>query len=250
MDSVELKAQIILTLSIPVQAILKGFYSTVTVNFLTWNKAYALFPLPTFVHHKGYLLKALDNYLSSLLDKYSRRGWRFQGAMWPEEEIHSNKPVRTRRLIGDEFTWMIPLDTSKVDWSKTPDFVLEYSNFELESSRWAASSNHKIVAKGFHSGVLRHKYLVTSMSWMTFLGARVDKLAVLELYKLAPEKRLARFQGAITQTNEGDGMAMYMWMEREMADFQKPDSWTYWDDEIPKWHQAWLQKEAQSKKDR
>lgn len=230
------------------QAILSSFYSTVVVNFLTWNKAYAIFPLPTFVHHKGFLLKPLDNYISSVLEKYSRRGWRFQGQMWPEEK-GSNQPIQASRLIGDKFTWMIPFDTSHVNWSTTPDFVLEYGDFVLKPSPWAESSNYKIEATWFQSAVLRHKYLFASLSWMKFLGARVDELTILELYKLEPDKRPARFRRALSRTDEQDRFTMYRLVQDEMRDFQKPDSWTYWDDEVPKWHEAWLQSEAQSKKD-
>lgn len=27
--------------------------------------------------------------------------------------------------------------------------------------------------------------------------------------------------------------------------FQRPDSWTYWDDHIPKWYEAWKQQEEE-----
>lgn len=229
------------------QVILRNFHSTAVVNFFTWNKAYAIFPLPTFVHHKAYLLKPLDNYLSTLLEKYSRRGWRFQEAMWPEDES-SNQPIQDTRRIGDEFTWMIPFDTSNVNWSKTPDFVVEYSNFGLKPKPWGEaleSSNYEISATLFEAEVLRHRYLYCTTSWMEFLGKRVDKLTVLELYKLSPALRPAHFQGPLHATDEGERFALY----RQMGNFSKPDSWTYWDNEIPQWYEAWRQSEAQSKKD-
>lgn len=159
------------------QVILRNFHSTAVVNFFTWNKAYAIFPLPTFVHHKGYLLKPLDNYLSTLLEKYSRRGWRFQEAMWPEDES-SNQPIQDTRRIGDEFTWMMPFDTSNVNWSKTPDFVVEYSSFGVNPNPWgepSESSYYEISATLFAAEVLRHRYLYCTTSWMKFLGKRVDK---------------------------------------------------------------------------
>lgn len=60
-----------------------------------------------YIRHKGYLLKPASNYLSPLLEKYSRRGWGFHGAIWPEEK-NSNQPIQDTRRIGDGFIWMIP----------------------------------------------------------------------------------------------------------------------------------------------
>lgn len=240
----ELRAQIIITSDLPLRAILCNFHSTVVVNFFAWNKAYAIFPLPTFVHHKGYLLKPLDNYLSALLEKYSRRGWRIQGGMWPEES-RSNHPIQAHRRIGDKFTWMIPFDTSNVGWSKSPDSVLEYGTFGTETIQGDPTRSYKIQAAPFDAGVLRHHYLYNSLSWMKFLGERVDALTILELYKLPPTLRPARFQGALSETDQIDRVALYL----DMSEFQKPVGWTYWDDEVPKWYQAWRQAEAESKKD-
>lgn len=238
MDLADLKVQIIITRHIPVQAILTGFYSSVVVNFFAWNKAYAIFPLPTFIHHKGYLLKPLSNHFSALLDKYSRRGWRFQEAMWPEE-ASSNQPMQKTRRVGDEFTWIIPFDISNVTWSKTPDLALEYVNFDVQDEDRANTRYHSIKAKSFISHVLRHEYLFGDNSWMGFLGERVDELTRMELYKIEPEARPQRFQDTIGRVS-----AMYRYMES----FQKPDSWTYWDDQIPKWYQAWRHVETAKKR--
>lgn len=78
MDSSEPKVQSIVTRLVPAQAILAGSYSTIGVNLFTCDKAYAVFPLPTFIRHKRYLLLPLSDHVSGLLEKYSRRGWRFQ----------------------------------------------------------------------------------------------------------------------------------------------------------------------------
>ena len=239
----------------PIQVILRSFYSTAVVNIFTWNKAYAIFPLPTFVHHKGYLLKPLDNYLSGPLEKYSRRGWRFQETMWPEDKS-SNQPIQDTRRIGDKFTWMIPFDTSNVDWSKTPDFVLEYSNFRVnpkprgeEEQVESDSSNYEISASRFEAKVLRHDYLYGTKSWMEFLGKRVDKLTILELYKLSPALRPPHFQGPLQAANEEQRVSLYSQLQTFFPQMLPNSvSWTYWDDEIPQWYEAWQQLEAQLKK--
>ncbi|MCJ1267056.1 hypothetical protein MMC22_006941 [Lobaria immixta] len=220
-DSAERKAQIILTRKIPLQAILRGFYSTVVVNFFAWNKAYSMFPLHTFVHHKGYMLKPLNNHFSTLLEKYSRRGWKFQNAMWPEE-ISPNQPIEGTRRIGDEFSWMIPFDVSNVKWSKTPDSVLEYASFDVhleDRDEGTEKKHYTVTAFHFFSDVLRHEYLYgVSGHWLDFLGERVDELTRLELYKMAPEARPVR-----PAALQGPDAPMYGCMEGH----KKPDGWTY-----------------------
>ena len=56
-----------------------------------------------------------------------------QEIMWPEEK-RINHPVRKYRQLGDRFTWTIPVDSKKVEWSKTPNYVLEYASFGTVSN--------------------------------------------------------------------------------------------------------------------
>lgn len=226
------------------QAILSGFYSTVVVNIFTWNKAYSIFALPTFIRHKGYLLKPASDYLSPLLEKYSRRGWRIQGAMWPEEEKNKNQPIQFTRRVGDKFTWMIPFDTSNVTPSTTPDFVLEYADFEvdLRDFEGVETPYYVMTANVFDSDVLEHRYVFGDIfrrrNWMWFLGARVDQLTVLELYKMEPAARPVGFR---------QGFSRHTAMHGCMEGTPKPDTWTYYDDEVPSWYQVWRQSEAELK---
>lgn len=237
----EVQAQIILTEKIPLQAVLRTFYTTVVVNFFTWNKAYAIFPFHTFVRHKGYLLKPLCDYYSGLMAKYSRRGWRFQEAMWPEE-ISGNQPIRDVRRIGDMFTWMIPFDTSNINRSETPDSVVEYAAFAMkleDDNQCVVTKHYKIRAYVFKAEVLRYRYLYGDPGWMRFLGARVDELTRMELYKMARAKRPPGFQRSPIH-----GFTV---MYGCMSGTRKPHGWTYWDDELPVWYGAWLEAYVLSK---
>ncbi|KAL9002532.1 MAG: hypothetical protein Q9180_009968, partial [Flavoplaca navasiana] len=118
------EVHVIATSNNPINAILEGFYSTTVLNFITWNKAYALCPLTTFVQKRGYLLHDSDEYLASLVDKYTQRGWNIQPTMSPEDQ-KVNHSVNFHRRVGDRFTWKIPFDVRNVKCSKTPDAVLE-----------------------------------------------------------------------------------------------------------------------------
>lgn len=116
--------------------------------------------------------------------KNSRRAWRFQQAIWPEE-ISSNQPIQDSRRLGDEFNWMIPFDTSSVSWWQNPDFVLEYANFKILQDNDDRRSNapYYIVAAGiFVSELLRHRHLYGVSQWMKFFWKRsgwIDKVRAI-----------------------------------------------------------------------
>ena len=236
------KIQIITTTHIPIKSILRGFYSTVLVNIMSWNKAYSAFPLSTFVQHKGYQLKALDEYFAPLVSKYSRRGWNMQEIMWPEER-RVNHPIRKHRRIGDRFTWTIPFNTKGIKWSKTPDYVLEHACFRILCPRPgypdpnAAIHEHRgpkyfyIDAEIFHGPTLKYAYLHGGDDLVYFLGIRVDQSTLMELRKLEPSARPANYDNLVQ-----DPRRFY-----QRAFFPKPDSWTYRDDELPGWYKAWEQ---------
>lgn len=58
----------------PAITILSGFYTSATMNIISWNKAYSLFPKATF-SYKTYPLHPLDEYHNALHQKYIQQGW-------------------------------------------------------------------------------------------------------------------------------------------------------------------------------
>ena len=121
------------TLGPPIYTILEGFYSTVVLNILTWDKAYSIFALPSFIQHRAYLLRDLSNSHESLIEKYERRGWTMGGIMRPEDHC-SNHPIRPSRRIGDNRTWMIPFDITNMKHSQPSDSVLWSCDFSIENT--------------------------------------------------------------------------------------------------------------------
>lgn len=111
------KIQLLLTAGIPIDSIIKGFCSSMTVSFTSWNKAYSKLLLSTFVQYKGYQLRAESSRSSSFLKGYSLKGWNMHELMWLEEK-RLNHLIRTCRRVGDGFAWTIPFDTKNVQWSK------------------------------------------------------------------------------------------------------------------------------------
>lgn len=227
----------------PVRAILTGFYSTTVVNCISWNKAYALFPLSTFVHHQGYMLTSYTDQHPRLLAKYSLRGFETKGVKWPEDE-RSNHPIRNLRRISDRFSWIIECGTEHVERSKIPDHVLSSTEFSMRADKAhdfdsRIIGHYGVTATVFKSHVLRYEYLTASWitpdradSWIAYFGERVNSSNLMELYKLDPLSRPADYHQLIEYPGS-------LW--RNQMQFEKPKSWKYCDEDVPKWVREWEQ---------
>lgn len=227
---------VIATSDIPIHAILNTFFTTLVVNIITWNKAYSIFPLTTFIQKRGYLLRSPDADFASLMVNYTQRGWTIQQSMRPEDP-RANQPIRENRRIGDQFTWQIPLDVRKVKSSKTPDAVLEYSTFGFRISRhrhWdpfieEGNVSYMIAALLYPCDALRYKYTYSLTDWRAFMIYEATKLAKHELRKLKPSQRPLHYNHLL---REGSSQFRH-------SSIEKPESWTYWDSEIPNWYHVW-----------
>lgn len=235
----KLRIHLIVTKSAPAQSILRETATTGKVNFLSWNKAYSVFPLPTFIQYKSYLLQPWNGVIRSAAQNESRGGWNIQGVMWPEEK-HINHPMRERRRVGDRYTWIIPFDTREVEWSKTPDYVLEYACFTIpgisdnddesyDRNKGDARYYH-IKADALESQVLRHIYTTGDVGMSDFISRRLHSSTILELRMLDPAQRPTNYNQILGNPADIDGA---------LENFDRPASWRYRDDEIPKWCEAY-----------
>ena len=226
-------------------AILEGFYATAVMNFISWNTAYSMFPLTTFVHHKNHLLQPLDDYNASLLVKYNVRGWISQGVQWHEECQTTKYPFQQRRRVGDQFSWRLPLDVTDVISSAPacPDLVMQYANFGILKQGTMQVDTpvpyYRISTTPYSSLMLKHQYLFDQDGWRDFVELRLTELTYMELYKLKKEDR----PNALFWYLKRGGLEKYMKESQRHRDiikgliqFKKPDIWTYWDHEIPKWY--------------
>ena len=109
------------------------------LNFLTWSKAYAVFPLSTFIHRHGVALGDLDEFFQSHAEKYRNRNY-------PISELRSQDPRRSTselaeiRRLGDRLTWKIPFDTTDIEPPWKHDYVLENSSFRFQHKDSSTSS--------------------------------------------------------------------------------------------------------------
>lgn len=234
----------------PIFTIVKGFYSTLVVNVISWNKAYAIYPQSSFIHHKSYLLKKMDDYNGRSVAKYDARGWRSQDVLWPEEEASHGCIFKPRRL-NDKFTWTIPLDDTDVAPAETPDFVLEFSSWKLakcsEDDRWNISSKllfYKTYCDKIRTPILEHCYIFQHRCfsssrggyeecfWEDFLQPRLIRMTLMELHKVPAAKR----SQLIEDMMKSDPENLYVLRaELERCGISLPK----YDHEIPGWYAEW-----------
>lgn len=77
------KIQVIATSDHPLGLILENYSTTPVVNFISWNKAYSVFPFPTFIRHEGFYLKPRGDANERMINKYTVRGWELQKPLSP-----------------------------------------------------------------------------------------------------------------------------------------------------------------------
>ncbi|KAI0148170.1 hypothetical protein F4776DRAFT_660343 [Hypoxylon sp. NC0597] len=132
--SAKSKIQLTVTHCIPLLAILRTYYTTAVINFISWDKAYSLFPRATFLYHETMPLKPVNEHFGRLHSKYSERGWRMRTQPITYDVYPGRKSPfgqKANRRVGDEDTWKIRLDTTFVERPSKPISVLEYSGFQL-----------------------------------------------------------------------------------------------------------------------
>lgn len=120
-------------------------------NFITWNKAYSMFPKSTFVEYKAYPLECIeedwDEFYKLHFEELRQRGW--SRGTWPQDRVlpsdfehptispsetsitrdHETSPIHRR--VGDRKSWVVQLDTTSVVPPSTPDWVIESSGFSV-----------------------------------------------------------------------------------------------------------------------
>ncbi|ENH75745.1 hypothetical protein FOC1_g10003907 [Fusarium oxysporum f. sp. cubense race 1] len=223
------------TTGLPIETILTSSSTTAIVNVITWNKAYCIFPHQTLIKHEFYPLRPLDDDFGSELSELSLYGWTTRDIIWPDhakEKFQNFIPVRR---VGDSSSLVIALDTNSVVTQAVPDYVIEFSQFEISGD--GLQSNTGITgwsflqtkAKEFSSPALCHCYITTSSEWRDFVSQRVRRWAWLEVYKIEQRHRPVQPPASIPLVSEVS----------IPQGFEFPQSWDYADDQIPIWYRQW-----------
>ncbi|KAI3336855.1 hypothetical protein HD806DRAFT_474993 [Xylariaceae sp. AK1471] len=232
------KVQLIATYGQPVRAILNRYYTSCIVNFISWNKAYCIFPRATLLFHETVsLMEPVDRNVE-LHNKYSRRGWRLRTSPAFFRRDHPEPQRKKRRLqdrlfplgrvglgdrrVGGADTWTMTLSTAGVTRPTQPDSVLEYSSFQVYSTGEQSQdgSGARIWSSVFRSHSLRYEYTYGNLE--PFWSRAGD---MLERNTIGQIK--AKIKAAEASDLLGDGMTLFG------LEFKKPDGWDYWDDILP-----------------
>ncbi|KAI1282223.1 hypothetical protein F5Y07DRAFT_395023 [Xylaria sp. FL0933] len=234
------KVQLVATKHHPVHAILGTYYTSCIVNFISWNRAFCIFPRATLLFEETVALTKMTDYEVELHKKYSRRGWRQRSRpinLTKSEKNHNHLLLRdisplgvclsVDRRIGGSDTWTMKLSTAGVARPPQPDSVLEYSSFRVESFLEFMEEQEinavRICIELFKSPSLRYQY--------TF--GRLDPFW-FRIGNMLTENTRAQL---LTKMTQSEAEPILNEWRLYATEFQKPDGWDYWDDWIPETYQ-------------
>ncbi|KAI1496142.1 hypothetical protein F5X99DRAFT_422356 [Biscogniauxia marginata] len=246
-----MKLRITRTNGSPIRAILTSTYTTACVNFITWNKAYSIFPQQTLINHQFYPLRSLDDGFGSNLNELASQGWTTRNMIWPDLAGEEVGKIEGLRRVGDSSTLVILLNTDSIQAPSTPDFVIDYAQFDISGSNWqnfyhpnrfsqsqsqqllgnTGTRNRflKIQAEDMSLSAVRHSYTISSSFWKSYVTERLRRWAWLELYKLKSENRPL-------QSTDVYPLISDVFIPQA---FKMPRSWDFADDQIPQWYHEW-----------
>ncbi|KAF7937284.1 uncharacterized protein EAE98_001598 [Botrytis deweyae] len=122
---------------------LKDSLTTAQINFITWNKAYCLFP-KALAEHKlvSFETNDIDRAKPNSSSDYVKRGWKLD-TTWTAEMGRIPQIEAGFRRIGDSQTWKIDLPKIKVNRRdrKLPDGVIECSKFSIRARKRSADDD-------------------------------------------------------------------------------------------------------------
>ncbi len=232
-----LRIRVIITKHEPITAILKVYYSTCLVNVISWNKAYAVFPIPTFVHHTTLYLMEPGSKTHACADAtLAAMGWSALKDL-PREETpahmitgEASADYQVRR-VGDECSWIITLDTAGMNSTQsTSDGVNEYAQFHLTKEDHYEKQIRFYTLRSDRNishALLRNVYVGSEVSWVIFVKVMLSKIEC----------------DKASESSEGHkyGVCGCAWEALSSQKTAKPwHGLIYCDDEIPRWYEEWL----------
>lgn len=112
------------------------------MNFVSWNKAYSIFPRTTFVDRQTVPLDPQSNNHLELLEKYEARGFTVQNVLSRDGRDWDKA---RHRFVGDKHTWTLNLDSTGITPPNFPDFALESCAFSMQCGTEAGENGNHIV---------------------------------------------------------------------------------------------------------
>jgi hypothetical protein len=197
-DGCTLEIKVVVTRDTPLMYLLRE-RATSYVNFITWERAYSVFGYQTFFKKITYPLHHIENIpnLTEFLQGCQKMGFEL-AAMdlsdhHPIKTTESHKrSLQTKRRVGDERTWIVPLNTTDITPSPYPSHLLEYACFKVNTldsmNRWnhyeRTFNHYKLYAQQIKQHSLRYTYILAEAKYEI---RRFQDLTVLMLHLLKPE---------------------------------------------------------------
>ncbi|KAF3941576.1 hypothetical protein ABW19_dt0206580 [Dactylella cylindrospora] len=225
--------------SSPVGAFLAAANTTHLLNLVTSHKAYCMFPVSSFMHKISFITRDLTNdSVQHTLARYSQSGYDFQPIIWHSSKLPYTDEITSPRRFGDRFTWVIEFDNTDIPPPSVPQFVVESTCFRLSVTpdpsvflnrqQNYATSRYRLSCSAFKSCVLKHTYTFGCSAWRAYVGARVDALTRIELFKLPQRDRA---DANLTLKRD------YYQLE---GSFARSKGWKYFDHLIQDWWEEWV----------
>ena len=236
------KVQIIESACPPLQNILQSFHSTLVINFIAWNKAYAIFPRSTFILRSGVALRRLNTF-SDARSKYRQRSYSISILRRPDIPRYTSEIIEIRRP-GDHLTWKLEFDTSGLGPPTTPDYVLEHCafGFKRRSSCSDDAVPYFISAATANACVLRHQYTRPNCpDFFSSVVPKFDHLTLEQLKRLPDAMRPPSYDRMIEKARDLDEY------RDELFDNNTPRLECY-DDDIPHMYAEWERRTPRSRR--
>ena len=241
-DEFGLELRVVVHVRTSMFQLLRDAETTADLNFISWNKAYSMLPVATFVKKEAYVLtERIDEIPAATYQHLEREGICVKRIPWTSSY---DVAVPRRRRVGDEHSWTIGLDTADI----TPPYTigteqsgvftaaLEMNTFKIFrrpfSSSFSSSSSsygcYVIQARLLRSVALRYDYTVAATDQehlhrkLQILHKFLDEATMFGLAKLDEANRPPQFRDlAAGTTNSGKLKGM----------LELPGGWTYHDEE-------------------
>ncbi|KAF3935441.1 hypothetical protein ABW20_dc0106510 [Dactylellina cionopaga] len=223
----------------PIGAFLAAVNTTHLLNLVTSHRAYCVFPISSFINKISFITRDLTtDSVQHALFRYSHYDYDFQPVIWSTSPLPYSREITHPRRLGDKLTWIIEFDNTGVSDSIVPRSVIESTCFRLSVTpdptlymgrqQNYASSRYRLSCSVFKSCVLKHTYTFGCSAWRNYIGARVDALTRIELFKLPVKDR-----SNLDMTIKKD---FYQFE----GQFQKPERWRYCDHLVREWWDEWV----------
>jgi hypothetical protein len=215
--------------------------TTADLSFITWNKAFCLFPSATLQHRVSYLIGPLAECTPLGLADLGADGIKTMSVAWesiaPSADCHK---ITDLRRIGDNQTLIVELNVDDIVPSEKPDSVIESATFKLclydEGYNYENDKRVKhyvLEVKKLSYDILKYDYFVRynkydrDSSWYTKLcnelRTRLEELTIMELMKMPSDDRPPQYD----ELWSGEIKAKTF-----RGSFTLPSTWTFYDNEV------------------